>query len=136
MPRTFTSTFTVSAWDERELAAGPHAPRHTVAHYAVSYFGEVSGTSTIDLLMVYTPGGPVPYTGYEFFEGQVGRRSGTLVLEHTGLSDPGGATSQLHVVEGTATGDFDAATLSGHWFAPSDGDGSIMIVDETDDAVD
>lgn len=134
MPRQLTSTFTVSGWDERELDGGPHAPRHTATHYAVSYFGEVSGTSTIDLVMVYTPDGTVPYTGYEFFEGQVGQRSGSVVFEHSGKFDGDGATSQLRVVEGTATGDLADASISGHWFAPSGGDGSLMIIDETDDA--
>lgn len=134
MPRQFTSTFTVSGWDERELDGGPHAPRHTTAHYAVSYFGEVSGTSTIDLVMVYTPGGPVPYTGYEFFEGQVGQRSGSVVFEHAGAYDGAGATSQLSIVDGTATGDFADSKLSGHWFAPPEGDGALMIIDATDDA--
>lgn len=134
MPRRLSSTFTVSNWDERELPGGPHAPRHAAAHYAVSYFGEVSGTSTIDLLMVYTPGGPVPYTGYEFFEGHIGQRSGTVVFEHAGVFDGDGATSQLRVVDGTATGDLADATLSGHWFAPPDGDGAMMIVDETGEA--
>lgn len=133
MARRLNSTFTVSGWDERELSGGPHAPRHTAAHYTVSYFGEVSGTSTIDLVMVYTPGGDVPYTGYEFFEGQIGRSSGTVVFEHSGVYDQDGATSQLRVVDGTATGDLAEARLSGHWFAPSDGDGAIMIVDETED---
>jgi hypothetical protein len=132
MARRYSSTFTVADWDERELPGGPHAPRHTATHYAVSYFGEVSGTSTIDLIMVYTPGGDVPYTGYEFFEGQVGRRSGTIVFAHSGVYDGDGATSQLRVVDGTATGDFAEAKLSGHWFAPPGGDGSMMIVDETD----
>lgn len=133
MARGLSSTFTVSNWDERELAGGPHAPRHTAAHYAVSYIGEVSGTSTIDLVMVYTPGGEVPYTGYEFFEGQIGPRTGSVVFEHSGVFDKDGATSQLRVVDGTATGDLAGAHLSGHWFAPPDGDGSVMIVDETTD---
>lgn len=130
MPRKLTSTFTVSEWDERELPGGPHALRHTVAHYAVSYFGEVSGTSTIDIVMVYTPGGPVPYTGYEFFEGQIGQHSGSVVFEHTGVFAEDGATSQLRVVEGTVTGPLADARISGHWFAPAEGDGTIMIVEE------
>ena len=133
MARTLTSTFTVSDWDERELSGSPHALRHTAAHYNVSYFGEVSGISTIDLVMVYTPGGAVPYTGYEFFEGHVGQRRGSVVFEHSGSYDQDGATSQLRVVEGTATGDLAGARISGHWFAPVEGDGSLMIVDEPDE---
>jgi hypothetical protein len=132
MARRLSSTFTVSDWDERELAGAAHAPRHTTAHYVVSYIGEVSGTSTIDLVMVYTASGEVPYTGYEFFEGQIGQRSGSIVFEHSGVFDRAGATSQLRVVDGTATGDLAGAALSGHWFAPADGDGSVMIVDEAE----
>lgn len=132
MERTLSSTFTVSDWDERDLPGGPHALRHTAAHYAVSYFGEISGTSTMDLVMVYTPSGAVPYTGYEFFEGQVGKRSGSVVFEHSGVYNEDGATSRLRVVEGTATGELADARMGGHWFAPADGDGSLMIVDESD----
>ncbi len=132
MASKLTSSFTVSEWDERELSGGPHALRHTAAHYAVSYFGEVSGTSTIDLVMVYTPGSDVPYTGYEFFEGQIGQRSGSVVFQHSGVYDRDGATSQLRVVDGTATGDLAEASLRGHWFVPADGDGTIMIVEGPD----
>jgi hypothetical protein len=55
-----------------------------------------------------------------------------VVFEHSGVFDQDGATSKLRVIDGTATGDLADAALSGHWFAPPEGDGSLMIVDETD----
>jgi hypothetical protein len=134
MTRKYTSTFTVADWDEREIAGAAHALRHTAVHYGVSYIGEVSGTSTIDLVMVYTASGTVPYVGYEFFEGQIGQRSGSVVFEHRGRYDGSGATSDLSVVDGTATGDLADAELTGSWFIPSGGDGSVMIVDSAGDS--
>ena len=113
MAQTQTSSFTVADWDEQEIAGAAHAMRHTVTHYAASYFGEVSGTSTFDLVMVYRPDGTVPYTGYEFFEGTIGQRSGTVVFEHRGVYEGDGASSELSVVPGTATG--VAGGRDDHW---------------------
>jgi hypothetical protein len=127
MRRTVTSAFTTGNWAEREIAGPPHAPRHGVLQYGVSYFGEISGTSSVDLLVIYGPGGHRPYLGYEFFEGTIGPQSGTVVFEHRGEIGPAGATSRLHVVPGTATGSLADLTLFGQAFVPEDGDGIIAL---------
>lgn len=131
MTRTLTSSFTPSNWTEEEIQGAAHAPRHTNVHYAVSYFGEVSGTSTIDLVLVYRTDGTVPYVGYEFFEGSLGSHSGSVVLEHRGIFEGGEATSELTVVPGTATGALADLSISGRMFVPSSGEGVLNV--EIDD---
>lgn len=131
MTRTLTSSFTPSNWDEKEIRGAAHAPRHTTVHYSVSYFGEVSGTSSIDLMMVYRPDGTVPFVGYEFFEGSLGPHSGTMVLEHRGTFEGEEATSELSVVPRTVTGALADLTISGRMFVPTSGEGVISV--EIDD---
>ncbi|HYH12907.1 MAG TPA: DUF3224 domain-containing protein [Thermomicrobiales bacterium] len=131
MTRTLTSSFTPSNWNEEDIQGAAHALRHTNVHYGVSYFGEISGTSSIDLVMVYRPDGTVPFVGYEFFEGSLGPHSGTVVLEHRGLFEGEEATSELSVVPGTATGALADLTISGRMFVPMSGEGLINVeIDE------
>lgn len=131
MSRTHTSSFTPSNWDEQEIEGGAHALRHTTVHYGVSYFGEVSGTSTIDLVMVYTPAGAVPFVGYEFFEGAIGHHSGTVVFEHRGVFEGEGAGSEMTVVPGTATGALADLAITGRMYVPGSGEGTAALtVDE------
>ncbi len=127
MRRTVTSAFTTANWAEREIAGPAHALRHGMLQYGVSYFGEISGTSTVDLLVIYGPGGHRTYVGYEFFEGAIGPQSGTVVFEHRGEIGPAGANSRLHVVPGTATGSLADLALSGQTFVPEDGEGMIAL---------
>lgn len=127
MTRTVTSTFTTAAWDERDIEGAAHALRHTSVHYGVSYFGEISGTSTIDLVMVYKVDGTVSFVGYEFFEGSIGRSSGTVVFEHRGIFENEGAGSELTVVPGTTTGTLDDLAISGRMFVPQSGEGTIAL---------
>lgn len=125
--RTATSTFTTASWDERDIEGPPHAPRHTALSYGITYIGDISGTSTINLVMVYTPEGSVPFVGYEFFEGAVGDASGTVVFEHRGVYNANGATSEMHVVPNTATGDLDQPTILGHMHAGEAGEGTVVL---------
>lgn len=127
MSRTLTSSFTPSNWNEEDIQGASHAPRHTNVHYGVSYFGEVSGTSTIDLVMVYRADGTVPFVGYEFFEGSLGPHSGTVVLEHRGVFEGEGASSEMSVVPGTATGTLADLTISGRMFVPMSSEGVINV---------
>lgn len=127
MTRTLTSTFTTAAWNEQEIEGGAHALRHTTVHYGASYFGELSGTSTIDLVMVYKPDGTVSFLGYEFFEGSIGQASGTVVFEHRGLFEGDGAGSEISVVPGTATGSLADRSITGRMFVPHSSEGTIAL---------
>src|SRR5665811_1260719 len=71
MPRTLTSSFTTADWDEADIEGTPGALRHTTVHYGVTYIGEVAGSGTLDLLMVYKNERSVDYIGYEFFDGTI-----------------------------------------------------------------
>lgn len=127
MQRTVTSTFTTASWDEQDIEGAAHAPRHTMLNYGITYFGEISGTSTIALVMVYKLDGTVPFVGYEFFEGSVGEDSGTVVFEHRGIYESAGAGSEMTVVPGAATGSLADLTISGRMSAGESGEGTVMF---------
>lgn len=127
MQRTVTSAFTTASWLERQIGGAAHAMRHSAITYGVSYFGEVSGTSSVELLALARPDGSRPFVGYEFFEGSVGRHRGTVVFEHRGEGTNTGSTSALTVVPGTATGTLADLTMTGRVFLPEDGEGMVAI---------
>ncbi|MDQ4044147.1 MAG: DUF3224 domain-containing protein [Chloroflexota bacterium] len=127
MHRNVTSAFTTANWVEREIAGAAHALRHGLLRYGVSYFGEVSGTSSVALLVLYRPDGTRPFIGHEFFEGSIGQHSGTVVFEHRGEITNESSSSELGVVPGTATGALANVTLTGRMFVPEDGEGMIAL---------
>jgi hypothetical protein len=129
MPQAHNSTFTTSDWVETDIEGMPGSLRQTTVRYTVTYIGDVAGTSVVSYVMVYKPDQTVEYVGYETFEGTIGSCSGTVVFESRGTFDGNGATADLTVVPGTATGDLAGHHITGNMHAPKDGDGSLMLVE-------
>ena len=127
MHRTVTSAFTTANWAERERPSDAHALRHGVLSYGVSYFGEISGTSSVDVLVLYRPDGDRPLVGYEFFEGAIGSHKGTVVFEQHGQMNAAGVSCEIRVVPGTATGALADVDIHGRAFVPEDGEGMIAL---------
>ncbi len=69
--------------------------------------------------MAYRPDGTADFVGMEMVEGKVDGRSGTFVLQHTGIYEGGVAKITMSVVRGSGTGELHglhgSATISvGH----------------------
>ncbi len=104
-----SAMFAVQAWDEQpwegrtEQADG--APRLTHARVTYSYTGELEGTGTVHYLMVYRADGSASYVGLEQFEGRLGGKAGSFVLQHIGTHTENTAQSACLVVPGSGTGE-------------------------------
>lgn len=97
------STFEIVSWDEQPYADGD--PKLTQTEARKTFTGGIEGEATVRYLMVYRPDGTTPITGLERVIGRIGERSGSFVLQHTGMDEGGVATVTCEVVPGSGTGE-------------------------------
>ena len=76
------------------------------------YSGDVAGTSEGQMVAAYTATpGSAGYVAIEHFTGSVGGKSGSFVLQHSGLMDRGDAALTVMIVPDSGTGEL--AGISG-----------------------
>ena len=100
-------TFEIDSWEEEPFDEREGA-RLTRTRLTKTFYGDVGGESTAELLMAYAAEeGSAAYVGFERLVGSVHGRSGSFVLHHTassgGTSGEPSATSS--VVPGSGTGE-------------------------------
>jgi hypothetical protein len=103
-------TFKITGWDEKTIEVIEGSAKLTSAKVTQSYSGTIEGTSAVEYLMAYTVDGTASFVGLERVTGSVEGKTGTFVIQHTGMySDK--ARSTWTIVEGSGTGAL--ATLQG-----------------------
>ena len=105
--------FTLPTWDGEPYAEIPGADgteQYSRVHLAKVFTGDLTGTSSGDLLMVGLPSGAAAYVGLERVEATIGDRSGTFVLQHSAAGHGTQGWMSVAVVPGSATGDLDGLT--------------------------
>src|SRR5262245_50418511 len=80
-------------------------PKLTRASVTKSYQGDITGEGKLEYLMMYRDDGSASFLGLERVVGSVGSRSGSFVLQHSGIFKGGVATVTLLVVPDSGTGD-------------------------------
>ena len=76
------------------------------------YSGDLAGTSEGQMVAAYTATpGSAGYVAIEHFTGSVGGKSGSFVLQHSGLMDRGDAALTVTIVPDSGTGEL--AGISG-----------------------
>jgi hypothetical protein len=112
-----TGTFEGKSWDEQpisEIADGPKLSRALVTN---AYQGAIEGEGILEYLLMYRHDGSCVYVGAERIVGTVSGRSGSFVLQHTGLFAADIADTSLAVVPGCGTGDLANLRGDGHFAA-------------------
>ncbi len=105
MPTLISSTFVVKSWDERPVHEGEQGRKLTHARMVYHYSGDLEGESTTESLMWYRDATWASFVGLERFEGRLQGRSGSFVLQGSGVFENGVATSTAQVVAGSGTGE-------------------------------
>ena len=99
MPQTITANFEITGWEETrydEPAEGPPLARATVRK---RFSGPLEGTSVAELLLTQGEAG-AGYLASERFDGALGGRRGTFVIQHGGVGDETDQHAFGHVVPG------------------------------------
>ena len=103
--KTANARFAIQSWDETPYSEGPDQPKLTKAAVAKKYTGDLEGEAHAEYLMMYRADGTASFVGLERFAGRLGGRSGSFVLQRTGVFEGGQAKESYAVVPDSATGE-------------------------------
>ena len=111
--------FAIKSWDEKAYSEGQDLPRLTRAKVTKTFTGDIEGEGQVEYLMMYRSDGSATFVGLERFVGRIGGRTGTFVLERSGVFENGQAKESYSVIPGSATGELqglrgDGRSAVGH----------------------
>jgi hypothetical protein len=117
--KSANARFAIKSWDEKPYSEGPDQPRLTRASVAKTYTGDIEGEGQVEYLMMYRSDGSATFVGLERVVGRLGGKTGTFVLQRTGVFENGQAKESYSVIPGSATGDLqgllgDGSSAVGH----------------------
>jgi len=119
MTHTANARFAIKSWDEKPYSEGQDLPKMTRASVTKTFTGDIAGDSQVEYLMIYRSDGTATFVGLERVTGRIGNRTGSFVLQRTGVFEGGQAQESYSVVPGSATGDLrgmvgDGTSSVGH----------------------
>jgi uncharacterized protein DUF3224 len=119
MTHTANARFAIKSWDEKPYSEGQDLPKMTRATVTKTFTGDIAGDSQVEYLMIYRSDGTATFVGLERITGRIGNRTGSFVLQRTGVFEGGQAQESYSVVPGSATGDLrgmvgDGTSSVGH----------------------
>ncbi len=119
MKETANARFTIKSWDEKPYSEGQDVPKLTRASVTKTFTGDIEGEGQVEYLMMYRSDGTAAIVGLERIVGRLGARSGTFVLQRSGVFEGGQAKESYFVVPGSGTGQLrglsgDGSSAIGH----------------------
>jgi hypothetical protein len=119
MKRTANARFAIKSWDEKPYGEGQDLPRLTRVSVGKTYTGEIDGEGQVEYLMMYRSDGSAAFVGLERVSGRIAGKTGTFVLQRTGVFEGGQAKESYFIVPGSATGELrdlkgDGTSAVGH----------------------
>lgn len=104
MKQTANARFAIKNWDEKAYSEGEDLPKLTRASVTKTFTGDIEGESKVEYLMMYRSDGSATFVGLERVSGRIGARTGTFVLQRTGVFEGGQAKESYYVVPESGTG--------------------------------
>jgi hypothetical protein len=105
MKKSAKARFAIKSWDEKPYSESQDQPRLTRASVTKSYTGDIEGEAQVEYLMMYRSNGSATFVGLERVVGRIGDKTGTFVLQRTGVFEGGQAKETYSVIAGSGTGD-------------------------------
>jgi hypothetical protein len=117
--KTANARFAIRTWDEKPYSEGQGLPKLTRASVAKTFTGDLEGEGQVEYLMMYRSDGSATFVGLERVVGRIDGKTGSFVLQRTGVFEGGLAKETYSVVPGSATGELlglrgDGTTAVGH----------------------
>ena len=107
MKNTAHARFAIQSWDEKPYSEAKNQPKLTRASVTKTYTGDIEGDGRVEYLMMYRGDGSATFVGLERVVGRIGDRTGTFVLQRTGVFEDGQAKESYSVIPGSGTGDLE-----------------------------
>lgn len=119
MKKTANARFAITSWDEKPYSEAEDRPKLTRASVMKTYTGDIDAQAHVEYLMMYRSDGTATFLGLEQVVGRIGDKTGTFVLQRTGIFEGGEAKESYSIVPGSATGDLqgllgDGSSAVGH----------------------
>ena len=125
---TVTVPFQVTGWTPDPVTEGGDGPvRIGRVTLHKSFSGPLTGTSVLAMTSVAVGEAPVGYVALELVTGTLDGRSGSFVLQHTGVVEESAAPPNGVVLPGTGTGEL--AGLSGTMTIEHEESGAVLVLD-------
>jgi hypothetical protein len=105
MKNSANARFAIKNWDEKSWGEGHELPRLTRASVTKTFTGDIEGEGQVEYLMMYRSDGSATFVGFERVVGRIGGKSGTFVLQRSGVFENGQAKESYSVIPGSATGE-------------------------------
>lgn len=105
MKQSAGARFAIKSWDEKPYSEGENLPKLTRASVTKAYTGDIVGAGHVEYLMMYRSDGSATFVGLERVVGAIGGKSGSFVLQRTGVFEGGQAKESYFVIPGSATGE-------------------------------
>jgi len=119
MKKTANARFAIKAWDEKPYSEGQDLPKLSRASVKKTLTGDIAGESQVEYLMMYRADGSATFVGLERITGRLGGKSGSFVLQRSGVFENGQAKESYTIVPGSGTGELrglrgEGSTSVGH----------------------
>ena|SRR5215467_1060846 len=119
MKKSASAQFTIKSWDEKPYSEGQDLPKLTRASVSKAFTGDIEGEGHVEYVMMYRSDGSATFLGLERINGRMDGKTGSFVLQRTGVFEGGQAKESYSVVPGSATGDLrglvgDGSSSLGH----------------------
>lgn len=104
MTQRAAARFAIESWEEKPYSEGPDLPKLTRASVTKRYTGDIDGQGQVEYIMMYRGDGSASFVGLERITGRIAGRSGSFVLQRTGVFEGGVAKESYSIVPESATG--------------------------------
>ena len=108
-----SARFAITNWDEKAYREGTDEPKLTRASVSKTYTGDIEGDGHVEYLMMYRTDGSATFVGLEHVAARMGTRTGSFVLQRTGIFEDGQAKESYFVIPGSATGELQGLVGEG-----------------------
>ncbi len=109
--------FEGKSWDEKAFGPQVEGQKQGRASVVNAYRGDIEGEGTLEYLMFYETEQRGTFFGLERVVGRLGGRSGSFVLQHSGIFDGGTVQATWSVVRDSGTGELRGLTGDGGFLA-------------------
>jgi hypothetical protein len=113
MKQTANARFAIKSWDEKPYSEGPDLPKLTRASVSKTYTGDISGEGQVEYIMMYRSDGSATFLGLERITGRLAGKTGSFVLQRTGVFEGGQAKETYSIIPGSGTGELHGLTGDG-----------------------
>jgi hypothetical protein len=105
MTKTANARFAIKSWKEEAYSEGQDLPKLTRASVIKTLTGDIEAEGQVEYLMMYRSDGSATFVGLERIVGRIGDRTGSFVLQRSGVFESGQAKESYSVIPDSATGD-------------------------------